>query len=337
MSRYLLAGDVGGTNCRLELHAGGDGGTRLLHAHSFRSQHYASFEALFDDFLRLQQVVGLARRIDAACFAVAGPVDDNQARLTNLPWGLDGNALGARYGVPEVLLVNDFAAVGYGIAELGPHEVMTLQAGTPERDAPRVAVGAGTGLGVCVMMPRQGRYAVHASEGGHVDFAPANATQDALLASLRLKFGHVSYERIVSGPGLLTIYGFLRERGSGAPSPELAAAMRSGDASAAISQFALDNRDGLATAALGLFVEIYGAFCGNMALTTLARGGVYIAGGIARQIVPKLQDGSFLRAFAAKGRFSDLMGRFPVHVVIDPRVGLLGALSLIRAAKRGEC
>ena len=329
MPRYLLAGDIGGTNARLELHESDGDVSRVLLEQSFPSQAYATFETLLDDFLQLEPTIGFARRIDAACFSVAGPVDDNKAQLTNLPWGLDGDALAARYGVPEVLVINDFAAVGHGIGELGPHDVVTLQRGTPEPEASRVAVGAGTGLGVCAMTPRNRRYAVHASEAGHVDFAPINAMQDALLASLRAELGHVSYERVVSGPGLLRIFDFLCERG-GKPSAELLEVMRREDPSAAISQFALRGRDPLATDALELFVEIYGAFCGNMALTMIAHGGVYIAGGIARQIVPKLEDGRFIRAFTAKGRFSDLLSRCPVHVVMDAKVGLKGALSLIR-------
>ena len=335
MRRYLLAGDIGGTNARLELHESDGDGARLLHEGTFASQGYARFEALLDDFLRLAPDSVLAEGIDAACFSVAGPVDGNAAQLTNLPWGVDGNALGTRYGVPDVLVVNDFAAVGHGIGELGPHDLVTLQRGSPQPGAPRLAVGAGTGLGVCVLTPRKGRHAVHASEGGHVDFAPVNAIQDALLESLRRELEHVSYERLVSGPGLLRIFDFLSE-GRGTASVELREAMREQDPSAAISQFALGGRDPLAAEALDLFVEIYGAFCGNMALTTLARGGVYIAGGIGRQIVPKLEDGTFIRAFSAKGRFSDLLASCPVHVVMDGKVGLKGALGLILADTRRE-
>jgi glucokinase len=191
-------------------------------------------------------------------------------------------------------------------------------------------VGAGTGLGVCVLTWQGDGYAVHASEGGHADFAPVNATQDALLTSLRKAFGRVSYERVVSGPGLLRIFSFLQDSGAGLPSKQLLEAMQRQDAAASISEFAINKLDPLAVRALDLFIEVYGAFAGNMALSTLARGGVYIAGGIARQIANKLNDGSFVRAFIDRGRFSDFLRRFPVYVVTDPRIGLKGALRLIR-------
>jgi glucokinase len=177
---------------------------------------------------------------------------------------------------------------------------------------------------------QDGGYSVHSSEGGQADFAPVDATQDALLASLRNAFGRVAYERVVSGPGLLRIFSFLQDTGAGMPSRQLRDAMQRQDEAAAISEFATDKRDPLAVRALDLFIAVYGAFTGNMALTTLSRGGVYVAGGIARQNVGMLGDGSFVRAFTDKGRFSDLLRRYPVHIVTDPKIGVKGALNFLR-------
>ncbi len=332
MRPYLLAGGIGGTRSLLELFESRDGAIRPVHEESYRSQAFPTFDALLDDFLHVAALRAAAHGIAAACFSVAGRVEANACQLSNLPWRIDGAELGPRYDIPEVVIVNDFAAVGYGIAELGARDMITLQRGVAQPDGTRLAVGAGTGLGVCMLTRDAERYAVHASEAGHIDFAPVTPAQDALLTSLRKTFEHVSYERVVSGPGLLRIFAFLRESGAGTPSQPMREAMQRQDAAAAISQFAINKLDPLAVRTLDLFVEIYGAFAGNMALATLARGGVYIAGGIGRQIAGKLDDGSFMRSFTGKGRFSDFLCRCPVHVVTDRKVGLKGALSLIRRA-----
>jgi len=327
---YLLVGDIGGTRSLLELFENRGGDLRAVHEVSYRSGAFPNLEALLDDFLAQEPVKTAAGGIEAACFSVAGPVEGQATVLTNLDWRIDAFELSARYDMPEVVLVNDFAAVGHGIGELGEREVVSLQRAVAQPHGTRLVVGAGTGLGVCLLTWQDGGYAVHPSEGGHTDFAPLNDTQDALLANLRQAFGRVSYERIVSGPGLLCIFSFLQDSGAGLPSKQLLEAMKRQDAAAAISEFAINKLDPLAVRSLDLFVEIYGAFAGNMALATLARGGVYIAGGIARQIAGKLGDGGFVRAFTDKGRFSDFLRHFPVHIVTDPKVALKGALQLIR-------
>jgi glucokinase len=325
-----LVGDIGGTHSLLELFAAQDGGWRSVHARDFRSGAYASFEALLNDFFA--QTAQPADGVEAACFSVAGPVEGGVSALTNLDWRIDAAALGAHYRIPEVRLLNDFAAVGHGIGTLGEHDVVTLQRGVPQPRGTRLVVGAGTGLGVCVLHWQGDGYAVHASEAGHADFAPLDAAQDALLADLRGAFGRVSYERVVSGPGLLRIFSHLQGAGAGLPSRALLDAMQKQDEAAAISAFGVDRRDPLAVRALDAFIAVYGAFAGNMALTTLARGGVYIAGGIARQIAAKMADGGFLRAFTDKGRFEDLLRRYPLHIVTDPKIGIKGALNSLRAA-----
>jgi glucokinase len=331
---YGLVGDIGGTHSRLELLALQDGAVQTVHEQSYRSEAYAGFDLLLDDFFALDAVKRAAVRIDGACFSVAGPVEGHASTLTNLNWKIDAPTVGGRLGTPEVLLVNDFAAIGHGIGELGEHDLMTLQRGAAQPHGMRLVVGAGTGLGVCMLSWQGDGYAVHPSEGGHTDFAPTNDAQDILLSNLRQDFGRVSYERVVSGPGLLRIFSVLENGGAGQPSKQLREAMQRGDAAAAISEFAIGKTDPLAVHALDMFVDIYGAFAGNMALATLARGGVYIAGGIARQIAHKLGDGSFVRAFAHKGRFSDLLRRYPLHIVTDPKVGLKGAARLLRRELR---
>ena len=329
----LLLGDIGGTHSRLELLAERNGELTTAFELTYPSAGFATFEALLDDFFA--QEPARAKRVDAACISVAGPVEGGASKLTNLDWAIDARALSAHLAIPDVLLINDFAAVGHGIPALTEHDVMTLQRGVPQPQGTRVVVGAGTGLGVCTLTWQSDGYAVHPSEGGHTDFAPTNEAQDILLVNLRQAFGRVSYERLVSGPGLLRIFSVLENGGVGEASKQLREAMqRNDDASAVISEFALGKSDPLAVHALDLFVDVYGAFAGNMALATLARGGVYIAGGIARQISRKLADGSFAHAFTNKGRFSDLLRRYPLHIVTDPKVGLKGAARLLRRELR---
>ena len=327
---YVLVGDIGGTNSLLELFAEHDGEMRGVKEILLPSAAFASFDLLLDRFFAESGVASTS--VAAACFSVAGPVEGGVCAMTNLDWRIDEAALSARYKIAEVRLLNDFAAVGHGIASLGEHDVVTLQRGVAQPHGTRLVVGAGTGLGVCMLNWQGDGYAVHSSEAGHTDFAPLNATQDALLAALRVPFGRVSYERIVSGPGLLRIFGFLQDTGAGVPSKQLREAMQKQDAAAAISEFAVGKLDPLAVRALDLFITVYGEFVGNMALTTLSRGGVYIAGGIARKIAAKLGDGSFVRAFTDKGRFADLLRRYPVHIVTDPKIGLKGALNYLRNA-----
>ena len=324
----VLIGDVGGTNALLELLVERDGVMCGVQELLLPSGAYASFELLLDDFFARTGVA--AQSVTAACFSLAGPVEAGVCSMTNLAWRIDATALSARFRIPEVHLLNDFAAVGYGIARLAAHDLLSLQRGAAQPQGTRLVVGAGTGLGVCMLNWQGNAYAVHASEAGHADFAPLDATQDALLAALREPFGRMSYERIVSGPGLLRIFSFLQDHGGVMPTPALRQAMQQQDEAAAISGFAMTRQDPLAVAALDLFVSVYGAFAGNLALATLARGGVYIAGGIARKIATRMNDGAFMRAFVEKGRFADLLRRYPVQLVTDPKVGLKGALNYLQ-------
>lgn len=329
--RNYLVADIGGTNALVELITDSDGACVTAHAQLSSSAAFAGVEGLIEDFLHHLAVGERGPQIDAACLSVAGPVRNNATTLTNLGWRVDGGALAARFGIPHCTLINDFAAVGAGIAALGDEDLITLQRGEPEPHGNRLVVGAGTGLGVGFQTWQNDGYTVHASEAGHVDFAPTDAMQDALLSYLRRSFNRVSYERVVSGPGLPRILSFLEDAGAGIPSNELLEAMKREDAAAAIAKFGSKKLDPLAARAFDMFVEIYGAFVGNMALAILASGGIYIAGGVARRNARKFTEGGFIRAFGRKGRFSELLSRYPVYLVVDSRVGLKGALAVARA------
>jgi glucokinase len=315
---HYLAGDIGGTKTLLQVNTA-NGVLRK----SYSSAAYGGLAEILDEFLREAGTSG----IEAACFALAGPVLCRSVKLTNLPWEVDADALAARFAISRLTLVNDFEAVGYGIAALQPAELLTLQAGNPQVRGMRVVTGAGTGLGVAWLTWAHGRYIVHPSEGGHVDFAPADALQYELLCYLQQRHGHVSCERIVSGPGLVAICDFLRDSGHAVPSAHLIEAMNEGDAAAAIAQFAQHEDEPIARMALDLFVSAYGAFVGNLALTTLPSGGIYVAGGIAAKIATAMQQGPFLHAFCSKGRYAALLETLPLHIVTNPLVGLLGAAS----------
>lgn len=323
---YLLAADVGGTKTAIAISATGPAAP-ILAQRVYASRDFSGLEAIVADFLGRAEIAPYRARIGAVCVSAAGPVSGNATTLTNLGWKVDGAALAAAFGWRAVKLVNDFAAAGQGIVRLAAGDLETLQAGRPVERGTRLVIGAGTGLGVGLLTWQDGGYVSHPSEAGHVDFAPLDALQDRLAAHLRLTFGRVSYERVVSGPGLMRIFSFLQESGAGIPSRQMLEASRTRpDTAELIAEFAVARLDPLAVRALDLFIAVYGAFAGNMALTALAHGGVYLAGGIAPKIAAKLKEGIFMRAFTDKGRFSELLATLPVHVVMNPQVGLYGAL-----------
>lgn len=326
--RYLLAADVGGTKIDIVLAEADGPGRAIVAERMYASGDFDGFEPVIADFLSQPAARPYAASISGACLAVAGPVEAQSTRLTNLGWEISAAMLGARFGFRRTELINDFTAAALGIPQLAAHELEPLQRGQPEVHGPRVVIGAGTGLGVAMLTWDGTRYAAHASEAGHSDFAPCDETQDRLLAHLRHTLGHVSYERIVSGPGLVRIFGFLREAARMARPPTMEPVNTDADTPDAIAQSALSGRDPVAGQALDLFVDVYGAFAGNMALTALARGGVYLAGGIAPRIISKLGDGSFVSAFNNKGRFAALLSAVPVYVVMNPRVAIYGALGV---------
>lgn len=325
-TRQVLAGDIGGTKTLLRLAAfdgTAPGGTTLAEQR-FDSSAYADLAPMVEDFLGRDDAANLT----AACFGVAGPVEGNAvhqyARLTNLPWQLDSERLAQRLGLPRVRLINDFQAVGYGIEALDAADLTTLQRAPARPRAPRVVIGAGTGLGVGLLFWDTDHYEAYPTEGGHAHFAAVDEEQAALLAHLRRQFGRVSYERLLSGPGLEAIYRFLAER-TPDHSPADDPILLHEDPAAAVSARAAAAPNSLAARALELFVAIYGAAAGDLALTCLAYGGVYVAGGIAPKIIERLRGGTFMRAFHDKGRMRALVEDMPVHVVLNAKVGLLGA------------
>ncbi len=318
----VLAGDLGGTHGRLWLAEVVNGLPRCLREAVYPSADYPDPADFIEHFLAGETVT-------AACLAVAGPVevhtDGQTARITNLPWRLDSRELAHRLGLPRLRLINDFAAVGHGIDALQPKDLVNLQPGRPRARAPRALIGAGTGLGVAILVWNGTDYQVLPTEGGHVDFAPTDALQAELWAWLHPRHGHVSAERVLSGPGLVNIYRFLAQRAPQRADPALTVMLDHDDAPARISEHALWHGDALAREAVELFIRIYGAQAGNLALTTLAHGGVFLAGGIAPKLLDLLSGGGFIAAFRAKGRMAPLMEEFPVQVIINTRVGLLGA------------
>lgn len=335
--RFLLAADVGGTRTSLALARAERPWPRILEQASYASGEFAALEPIVESFLARPAVAPHRGAIEAACFSVAGPVAHNRTTLTNLGWEIRADALAAALGLRQVWLINDFAAAGYGLARLSAGELDALQPGQPVAQGVRLVIGAGTGLGVSLLTWEGERYVAHPSEAGHMDFAPVDELQDRLLGYLRRQFGRVSYERVVSGPGLLRIFAFLQESGAGEPSRALQEAARQHpDMAEVIGEFGVRRLDALAVRALDLFCAVYGAFAGNLALATLARGGVYIAGGIAPKIAPHMREGGFLRAFTSKGRFSELLATIPVLIVLDPRVGLYGALGEAQRLCGGE-
>ncbi|MEW6338754.1 MAG: glucokinase [Acidobacteriota bacterium] len=317
--RPLLVADIGGTNTRLALVALARGRAPVAER-SYPSRAFASFEDIAVAFL-----AETSTPVRLACLGVAGPVLDGRCTATNLPWTLDEGTVASRLGVERAWLINDLEATAWSIPWLEPCEAETIQAGAPAATGNLAVIAAGTGLGEAGAYWDGVRHHPFATEGGHADFAPRDEEQEALLRFARRKYGRVSWERVVSGPGLDTIHGFvLAEVGS--PEPDwLAAARAGGDPAAAISTAALEGRSPLAARALSLFVRLYGSEAGNLALTLKASGGVFVAGGIAPQIMPALRAYGFLEAFLDKGRMRALLQAFPVRVVLDPRAGLLGA------------
>lgn len=320
----VLAADIGGTKTIIEVAEIVDGQHKILLEHSYPSKIYHDFTEMLSEFLLLvKNEVNLP--IQAACLGVAGPVRAGRAQVTNLPWFIDSNEIAALCELNYVHLINDFQAVGYGIDGLPDSTFVTLQQGRPRPRGERVIIGAGTGLGEGVSVWSDTGYNVLPSEGGHVDFAPVDALQIELLQYLMARMDRVTYERVISGPGLVRIHEFLAQKYHEMVDIDLIEAMSRGDPSAAITDFALRGGCPIAEQALDVFVRIYGAQAGNLALTCLPTGGLFIAGGIAPKIINKLSDGTFLKAFTAKAPMTELLQAIPIKVVMEPKVGLIGA------------
>ena len=316
----ILAGDIGGTNARLAVFDVLDGRFSLISASVFPSREYSSLDEIVSKFVRTANV-----HPHAACFGVAGPVRNGRVEASNLPWIIESKRLAEELDLKKALLINDLEANAWGIAFLDPADLVSLNQvkGTPVGN--QAVISAGTGLGEAGVYWDGTKHLVFASEGGHADFAPRNELETELLRYLRVRFGHVSYERIVSGPGLVNVFNFLRDTGRGVEPKWLADEMLHSDPAAAISRAAIDGKCGLSEQAIDLFVSIYGAEAGNLALKIMATGGIYLGGGIAPKMLPKLAGPLFMEGFLSKGRMQHLLEAIPVRVITNDKVALLGA------------
>jgi glucokinase len=324
MTRYLLAGDIGGTKADLAVVAAGADGPRVVAETTLPSRKYGGLAELAGPFLRSAGVP-----VDAACFSVAGPVVDGRARLPNLGWEVDPEELRRALGLARVRVLNDLQATALAVPHLTPEQLLTLQEGVPDPGGLLAVIAPGTGLGEAFLVPDGGAYAALPSEGGHTDFAPADAEQRELLAFLQAETGHVGYEQVCSGIGIANLHRFLATTGRAAEDAGLAARI-----AAAADPTPLIVEAGLAAAgtgsacarALELFAAILGAEAGNLALRVLATGGVLVGGGIPPRLPALLRGPGFLCAFRRKGPMTALVSRIPVRLVLEPRTALWGAV-----------
>jgi glucokinase len=316
----ILAGDIGGTHARLALFQANNGHLKLVSETAFLSRDFPGLEAIVSAFLDREP-----RGVDAACFGIAGPVRNGRAEVSNLPWIVESSRLANELKVGTTFLINDLEASAWGIGLLERKDLLTLNEGTSTANGNQAVIAAGTGLGQAGMYWDGRQHHVFACEGGHTDFGPRSEIEVELLKYLMSKYGRVSYERVLSGPGLLNIYQFLRDTGRAEEPDWLAKAMTVGDPAATISKAALEGKSAICEKALDIFVGIYGAEAGNLALKVLATGGIYVSGGIAPKILPKLKDGNFREAFLDKGRMRPLLESTPVRVIVNENTGLLGA------------
>ncbi|TKS58108.1 MAG: hypothetical protein EWM72_03222 [Nitrospira sp.] len=349
----ILAGDIGGTKTNLALYDWTSERTEPIRLESFHSADYKSLEEILEEFLtppkpptpldeletaepdsddaRKDVPPAELIKLAAACFGVAGPVIENHSHTTNLPWVVDGPRIAKQFDIPRVQLLNDLEATAYGILLLRPDELEVLNPGTPPRKRQALAlIAAGTGLGEAILFWDGKSYRPMPSEGGHTDFAPNNDYEIELLRYLRSQYLHVSYERLLSGPGLNAIYEYIRDTKKNEPT-WLAEKIKAGNPAAEIAEAGLKGQAEIAKQALDLFASIYGAEAGNLALKALSLDGVYIGGGIAPKLIKKLQDGTFMKAFTNKGRYKRLLSNMPVKVVMNQQTALLGAASVAGA------
>jgi glucokinase len=317
----ILAGDIGGTKTHLAVFSFQDNNLKAEFEKTFPSQEYSGLEPILEEFFATGK-----HPIGRASFGIAGPLVDGRVNPPNLDWIVDPLSLAKTLELPSVSLLNDLEAAAYGIFTLAPDEFLVLNEGVIRRPGNKVLIAAGTGLGETILFDDGKNYYPLASEGGHADFAARNELEIDLLRYLIGRFGRVSYERVVSGPGLSNIYDFLKDRAElGVPdwfAEKMAAAE---DRSALISQAALAGEPEIAVQALNMFVSSYGAEAGNLALKGKAIGGVYVGGGIAPKMLNKLRDGTFMQAFNDKGRYRELVSSIPVYVVLNEKAALRGA------------
>ncbi|HSA86072.1 MAG TPA: glucokinase [Nitrospira sp.] len=351
----ILAADIGGTKTNLALYDWSTERVEPQRLEIFLSADYKSLEDILVEFLTPPRMVSHPAppaaeqgkedetkaqalsepvKLSAACFGIAGPVIDNRCQTTNLPWIVDGPAIAKQFDIPRVQLLNDLEATAYGLLWLRNDELEVLNVGNPPKKRQALAlIAAGTGLGEGISFWDGKSYRPLPSEGGHADFAPNNDQEIDLLRYLRSQYLHVSYERILSGPGIHAIYEFLRDTKKNEPT-WLAEKIKVGNPPAEIAQAGLQGQAEIAEQTLDLFASIYGAEAGNLALKALSLDGVYVGGGIAPKLIAKLQDGTFMKAFTNKGRYKRLMSQMPVKVIMNQQTALIGAASVAGALSR---
>lgn len=324
----ILAGDVGGTKVHLALYDFANGELAHVRDEKYPAREHAGLEEVVKLFL-----AGQKTDVAAACFGVPGPVRDGRLKLTNLPWMLDSRELSRNLGIEHLFLINDLEANGYGIPELGPDQIFVLSEGDPREVGNRGLVSAGTGLGEAVLAWNGRMHVPMASEGGHCDFAARNEEEIELFRFLHNKFkGRVSYERVVSGMGIASIYEFLRDaRGMEEPSWLRDRMKAEEDPNVAITELGVSGESELCAHTLDMFLSAYGAEAGNLGLKVLTVGGMYLGGGIVPRILPKVKEGAFMRAFLDKGRLSDLLEKMPVRIILESRAALMGAAAYAEA------
>ena len=314
----LIAGDIGGTKTLLGLFEPASPRPRSAFVRSFGTLDHPDLPSMIADFLEQARTVSAS--ISGAAFGVAGPVIDDAATLTNVPWKVDARAVRRRFGFARVALLNDLEAMAYSVPVLQETELYSLQDGEATPHGNIALIAAGTGLGEALLHKVGDRYIPSASEGGHADFAARTEIEIELLRDVTARYGRADVEHVVSGRGLLNIFRVTHKAACAAgidPSHP--------DAPAAISAAALESRCSQCKAALDLLIEAYGAEAGNHALRTVATGGVFVGGGIAPKILPGLTTGAFMRAFRAKAPLDGLLSRMPVRVILNDETGLIGA------------
>ncbi len=316
----ILAGDIGGTNTRLGLFEITNGRMNMAAAKSYSSREHDNLGEIVHKFVAAQP-----QRIEGACLAIAGPVKDGKVSTTNLAWTVDAVRLARELGLDSIELINDLEAIGHGLPQLGPDDLATLAPGAAQAQGNRAIIAAGTGLGQAGCYWDGRAHRPFACEGGHADFAPRNELEVELLHYLLGKFERVSYERVLSGSGLFELYQFLHHSGRGEEDAALTETIYQQAHPGPIVRAALDGRSQRCELALELFVSLYGAEAGNLGLKLMARGGIYVGGGIAPRIIERLRGTAFLAALTAKGRMKPLLESMPVHVILSDKVGLAGA------------
>ena len=326
----ILAGDIGGTNARLAYFQPRNGHLQLVSERVFPSREYGELGEIVSTFLKDD-----ATRPEVACFGIAGPVRNGRVEASNLPWVIEQSRLAKQIKLPATLLINDLEASAWGVAALSSQDLVPLNRVGPSLGNQAV-IAPGTGLGEAGLLWNGRQYEVFASEGGHTDFGPRGDLQIELLRFLAGLYDHVSYERVLSGPGLVNIYEFLRRRPGVNEPAGFASHLEEGDAAAAISRAAMEGTNRVAEEALDLWISIYGAEAGNLALKTMATGGIFLGGGISPKILPKLTGPVFMRAFLEKGRLRPLLESIPVQVITNDKTGLLGAARCAAAKSSGR-